>query len=292
MKTKQNIFFWIDQLDLSTAKQVLFLEWKYGKEIALICYCFTHAIRVHSQVQNPFWFHSLVYMLISTFGGGIIGAFILGTKPPILANDLLVPVASVAWYIVHCVPNNWGRKILLLPVVKEIRIFLCELQRANSCVNMVIAANKYFVEPSKYYPTAMVGPILCGTLSSVSGGFFPLNKGLQPIEKTVPWNIQCAFMSATFYHLMINDKHILGSAARNLFFGIHITADRARLMCVFLFSSVSLIQSWQGPNFNPFRPIHKILYQVLKLPRPAEESSQCSKKNFDEQRSRPKLKNF
>jgi hypothetical protein len=83
--------------------------------------------------------------------------------------------------------------------------------------NIVALAFKVLPANGDFYPIPIVGPIIVGTTLGSFSAFMPLDKGLSPIANGCPWAVQGAFMTATFYHLMINDvSGPLGNGLRSL----------------------------------------------------------------------------
>ena len=47
-----------------------------------------------------YWFHSLVLVVLSCFGGGTVGPILLGRPSAPIANDLSIPMCILLWYMV------------------------------------------------------------------------------------------------------------------------------------------------------------------------------------------------
>mmetsp|Transcript_8579 Transcript_8579/g.11268 ORF Transcript_8579/g.11268 Transcript_8579/m.11268 type:complete len:440 (-) Transcript_8579:6-1325(-) len=245
------------------------METPYVQELGLFCFSLSNALRARGALGDAFWMHSLVFFFLTTFGGSTVVGIVLGGPPGFLTNDKTVVVASLAWYLANYCPGDLFKKASAAPVSKELIVFFKETFRANGCVSTVIKANQYFAA-TKYYPTPIYGPIMCGILGSNAGGFFPPSRGLATIEKGVSWNIQCAGFCGALYQFLVNDSFVIGSILRGLMFGGNPQPQTVRLICIFVFTSVALVQSHLGPHFNPFTPIHKVLYKVTNIPKQEE----------------------
>ncbi|CAM9374970.1 unnamed protein product [Heterosigma akashiwo] len=161
------------------------MDWTYGYEIGLFCFCFSNAQRVKKELPNAHWFESLVYFMITTFGGSCTVGLVTAGSPGFLKNDILPLMGTLAWFLAVYGPGDFPDHFASMPGVKEVLIFLKELFRGNGCINTVKQANMLF-KATKYYPTPITGPIVCGILGSNAGGFFPPSRGLKAIENGYP----------------------------------------------------------------------------------------------------------
>lgn len=133
-------------------------------------------------------------------------------------------------------------------------------------INMVSLANSTLTA-SAYYPIPLFGPILAGTLISSMGLFIPFTKGMHAIEKNTPWAIQAAFMSALFYHLMVNDtKGVLGIGLR----AIVGTYSQSTVTMIISFCQILHLELQYiiSPDLNLFTPLHKLLYMIFQVEGP------------------------
>ena len=63
--------------------------------------------------------------------------------------------------------------------------------------------------PTPYYPTPMLGPILLATLLGNMRGF--VQEGFHGyIKSGMPYKFQNGFFCATFYHAVVNDSGFIG----------------------------------------------------------------------------------
>ena len=112
----------------------------------------------------------------------------------------------------------------------------------------------------------MWGPIAIGTIAGSMGAFLPFDKGLAPIASAVPWAIQGAFFSTVFYFLNVHDP-----TYKEWMSGMGVlptTAMAHTTVQLFLTTTLCLQEAYLGPNFNPFGPVHYVLYRVFLIPPP------------------------
>jgi hypothetical protein len=63
-----------------------------------------HTVRARQNGTKPYyWLHSYVLVLLSGFGGGILTPLFLGQPSMMLANNLLVLLSALAWFLTHYV---------------------------------------------------------------------------------------------------------------------------------------------------------------------------------------------
>ena len=96
--------------------------------------------------------------------------------------------------------------------------------------------------------------------------YLPFDKGLSPIAGSVPWATQGAFLSTVFYFLNVHDPTwkawLAGMGARPTTAMVHTT------VILFLTSTICMQEAYFGANFNPFGPVHYVLYKVFLIPPP------------------------
>ena len=51
----------------------------------------------------------------------------------------------------------------------------------------------------------IIGPLIAGTLGGCGGGFMPLNKGLDPLEKGTNWRIGSGLVNSLWLHLSMQN---------------------------------------------------------------------------------------
>lgn len=178
-------------------------------------------------------------------------------------NDVLVPLVCLCWYSVHF--TRFGGWIQSSTVGKHVLVCLFEIYRASSVLK-VVSQVAIDIPAGPFYPIPLVGPILVGTLSGSMGAFMPPDRGISFLASGVPLNLQTTLIACTFYHLAANDPHLIGAYLRGLPF-LHLSeSHNLRAFTVFFFVAMAFLSLMKGPDYNPFAPIHKFLYNFLGIP--------------------------
>jgi len=238
----------------------------YVTETALGCHVINATMGVHASFigkPKPYWLHSLVLVVLTGFGGGIIGPLLIGKPSFIMINDLIIPLCVMCWYSIHCLGLY---NILNWKPVKIVWSLYLAILRAHSAMD-VVNLSFTVLKPGPYYPVPLVGPVLCSTLTGCLGGFMPLDKGLLPIFKSTSWIVQSAFLSAAYYYFMIKDTTgIIGVTMRNVFG--HQSERWVALTIIYLHMASIVLQIVFDPQANLFTPVHKLLYLVFQVQGP------------------------
>jgi hypothetical protein len=191
-----------------------------------------------------------------------------GRTPVIFVNDVLVPLVCLSWYLVHFTRVG---PILQSSPLKFVLVGLFEIYRSASIIKTVgqVATD---IPPGPYYPIPLVGPILVGTLSGSMGAFMPPDRGISFLASGVPLNLQTTMLACAFFHLAAHDPHLVGAYLRGLP-GLRLNEpENLKALTVFFFVAMAFISLIKGPDYNPFAPFHRTLYQVLGIPHsPATE---------------------
>ncbi|CAM9795470.1 unnamed protein product [Ectocarpus sp. 4 AP-2014] len=256
---------------MENAVDFLTQNWEYGAEVCLAAFALFHSARVRKIEKDSgkqmFWAESLVMTYMMAFGGGILAPFLLGKPPVMFVNDLIVPLVAVCWFV----SNRAEGPIFALintPIMKQVILVLSEVFRANSMCGIVVLSNS-ILKPGKHYPIALWGPILLGTVGGCGGLFLPLDKGLKGLKNGAPWPLQSAFYGSMFFNLFVYDPNVgpyLRDAAALFLDGDLVVQGRAIVagfLCV-----VALAQTLISPAFNPFTPVHNVVYTVTGVPNP------------------------
>jgi hypothetical protein len=223
----------------------------------------TRVLELNAGKPALYWLHSLLMVLLSGFGGGFVTPLLIGKPSSPITNDLILPISFLVWYLVHYVGLH---KFFMWLPMRLIWSLGLGLFRMNSCCNIVDQANE-ILKPGPYYPHPIVGPIFTGTAMGCVGQFFPLDKGLSPVEKGTPWAMQGAFLSATIYQIMVYDtKGFVGDAARATF-GTHSKED-IRVFLASMHMVTLVAQAVLSQDFNLFAPVHKVLYFLTQINEP------------------------
>jgi len=224
-------------------------------------------MRVRPSAQHS-WLHHLVLVFLTGFAGGTIIPMFFGRTPVIFANDVLVPLVCLSWYLVHFTRAG---PILQSSPLKYVLVGLFEIYRAASILKTVgqVATD---IPPGPYYSIPLVGPILVGTLSGSMGAFMPPDRGISFLASGVPLNLQTTLLACAFFHLAAHDPHLVGAYLRGLP-GLRLNEpENLKALTVFFFVAMAFISLIKGPDYNPFAPLHRFLYHLLGIPHsPATE---------------------
>eukprot|EP00752_Nemacystus_decipiens_P001933 g1862.t1 len=257
---------------MDTVVDFLTQKWDYGPEVCLAAFALFHSARVRKIEKDSgkhlFWAESLVMTYMMAFGGGILAPFLLGKPPVMFVNDLIVPLVAVCWFV----SNRAEGSIFALintPLMKQVILVLSEIFRANAMCGIVVLSNSV-LKAGKHYPIALWGPILLGTIGGCGGLFLPLDKGLQGLKKGAPWPLQSAFYSSAFFNLFVYDPNVgpyLRDAAGYILEGDDLVVKGKALVAGFL-CACAIAQTVMGETFNPFTPVHNVVYTVTGVPNP------------------------
>ena len=132
---------------------------------ALGCNCINAALAVYSsQLKNNgkkiYWLQSLVLVIITGFGGGIIGPMLIGKPSMITSNDNIIALCILWWYLVHNIPGVYYF-LSNYSIIKAIWTVGLGIFRTNAVIGVVVASNSVLTN-GPYYPIPLVGPIVAG----------------------------------------------------------------------------------------------------------------------------------
>lgn len=219
--------------------------------------------------KRLYWYHSLILSIFTSFFGGCISCMICMKPPIILTNELIIPGCILSWYLVQ---QLGCMQLFNRLTVKTVWIFFATIFRAHGVMNAVDMAAKAL--PSTSYPgVPLIGPIIVGIVMGTMGMFFPLDKGLSPISKGMPWALQAAILNAFFYHTLVNDQEgFVGTIVRGVL-GTH-SREAVRVVLVTYYVLSVQAQLWFNAETNFLTPVHKLLYLVFQVPGPGPETKQ------------------
>ena len=164
----------------------------YHAELRTFGQAFMGALAVRSNAnknKDMNWFHAFALTTIAAFGGGWFGFIWMG-KPTslITGGDVTLTITAIVFVMLTYTPMDIGYKIGNMLPVKIMMNSLAQLFRGLGMIGFINAASAE-VAPSKYYPTAVLGPVVYGTLLGNMGAFFL--KGFHGhLEKDIPWAFQ------------------------------------------------------------------------------------------------------
>ena len=242
----------------------------YAQEIMTFSQALNGAVYVYAaNTGKPlYWLHSLVLVLLVSFGGGIFIPPLFGKPSIIAANDSILPIVLVAWYLVF---NLGAFKYLSLPVVRAFHQFPVALYRTHSVIKTLKAAFGA-IPAGPYYPVPLFGPIIVSTIAGCLSGFVTAEKPLSPIHEGTPWTAQAAFMTATLYHFIVNDRHgPVGHFIRGVIGDYTESQVVAFIAAVQIINLVSMILF--SPDSNLLTPIHKVLYLIFQVNGPVTKKT-------------------
>jgi hypothetical protein len=271
---------WRTQVDpLMDMYQTLVMnKYPFANLLTLTCFIIMGGIncKIALGSKRLYWLHSMVLSVLGSFFGGTIVMICLGATPPIFTNDLMIPIAIAVWYALHQLDLL---DFLMFPPITLIWTTLSTCFRVHGTIRIVnLAAEK--IPASSYPGIAIVAPIVLGTVNGCGGMFFPLQKGLAPLEKGCPWPVQLPFFVAAVYHILINDREgPLGSFARDVI-GDHCPY-RVTLALVTFGLINNLTQAFFDASANLLTPFHKLLYLVFQVQGPELSEKYKRKGLFD-----------
>jgi len=147
------------------------------------------------------------------------------------------------------------------------RLFIHTVQGIIQFVK--IAHESFKDNPTPYYPTPMLGPILLATLLGNMRGF--VQEGLHGyIKNGMPYKFQNGLFCATFYHVVVNDSGFIGEYFRmviNLFPSMKLGLNNEKFAAVFVSFFMHVVGVLQmpdflGPNFSPFQKFGSLFSKV------------------------------
>ncbi|CAJ1960971.1 unnamed protein product [Cylindrotheca closterium] len=209
------------------------------------------------------FFHAFAMTTIAAFAGGWFTGLWMGKPTSMIASgDVNVTLAMIAFIIVNYTPFDIGYKIMTSLPATLVITSMAQMFRSMGTIGFIsVAANE--LKPSKYYPTAIIGPILYGALLGNMGGFF--KSGVEGyLANGIPWPFQNAFFIGTWFHLFVHDvEGPIGSTLRETVYtfvdprtlGLPDMDNRAfgiLVMNVFMqVTGIIMLPIFLGPAFSP-----------------------------------------
>jgi len=114
------------------------------------------------------------------YGGGTLCPILCGIPGVLVQNEVAVPMMVFAWSLssLGAVEAFLLRNPIGLAILSTtFEVFRCQVMMG--CAAMAVAN----LQPPKSYPVATVGPLICGMLGGIGGGFMPLSVGLEPPQQ-------------------------------------------------------------------------------------------------------------
>lgn len=189
---------------------------------------------------------------------------LLGYRPFVFANDAALPLCMAAWWCAHYCP---GKLFLRLNEFKAVQCFLAFIFEVTRTNVILIWLNRAHIAcvASKYYSIPIWGPIISGTVAGCFGSVSI--KGLDLFKTEMPWLVQGAFYASVYYHLMVYDPNVK-SFVDDLDGDMKLSGNPeiAHVTCSLFLGLTLMIQTLiEKPDFNPFAPVHQVLYKVTNI---------------------------
>lgn len=232
----------------------------YHAELRTFGQAFMGAMAVRSGAnknKDMNWFHAYASTTIAAFGGGWFGFMWMGKPTSLITGaDVTLTLTAIAFVLMTYTPMNIGYELGRMLPVKILMNSWAQLFRGLGMIGFINAAAAE-VAPSKYYPTAVLGPVLYGTLLGNMGAFF--QKGFHThLEKDMPWAFQNGLVVGLFYHLYTHDiEGMVGISLRSAIqsTGIQGTLDDKLFATIVVTAFMQLagmlmLPEFYGPSFN------------------------------------------
>ena len=149
--------------------------------------------------------HGFVLCVLLCYGGSTLAAIVCGNPVVFVTNEALVPTVAFTWAVVYMMPG------LFLAFARDTNvgsIFIStafEIMRCHVGINCARMANATLKAGA--YPVPVIGPLVAVLLGACGGGFFPLDKGLKPLEAEFNWRIASTTLNAVFLQLALFDPY-------------------------------------------------------------------------------------
>jgi hypothetical protein len=220
--------------------------------LCIFGYALAVAIAVAKANKDINWFKGAALSILMSYGGGTMVPILLGIPGVLVQNEVAIPAALVAWTVASSSmfdslartawktsPMLWYASMAAMSIAYE--VFRCQVMMG--CAAMAVNTLK----PPKSYPVATVGPLLCGMLGGIGGGFMPLSVGLEPITGGLNWRIRSAFFFSVWMRMLLDpttSPYLVGvmPALAN--------AAAGRAMGIAVMAAVPLV-SMAMPSFQP-----------------------------------------
>jgi len=135
------------------------------------------------------------------YGGGTLCPILCGIPGVLVQNEVAVPMMVFAWSLssLGAVEAFLLRNPIGLAILSTtFEVFRCQVMMG--CAAMAVAN----LQPPKSYPVATVGPLICGMLGGIGGGFMPLSVGLEPLNNGPNWRISSAFCFSVWMRVLMD----------------------------------------------------------------------------------------
>lgn len=216
------------------------LAWLFW--VCLIGYCAANCTAVLNASPKIRFVHGLVLLTMNSYGGSTIAAILCGQPVPFVVNEKLIAGLVGTWVVAYTLPGL--PKMIKNTAVGSILISVCfETIRCHvmmNCQAMALGVLKAgWLSASLGASVPVVGPIIAGAIGGCGGGFFPLDKGLKPLEAETAWRVTSGFYGAAWLTLL--HPSLYGSAAAK-YFPLLADASWVRFCVISFFVLAPLVQ--------------------------------------------------
>ncbi|CAM9739825.1 unnamed protein product [Ascophyllum nodosum] len=268
-------------------RYILLLRWPFAGHAYLIS--LVTSAHVNARGGKPRFEGRLFPMFMTAFlattGSGIVGPMIMRDPPLFLENDRLV-TCIILFFFFAIVFDPYVVRFIKTPLIWNAMTLLQTTSRMTKiCLIIDYSMNKF--QPSSYYPIPLFGPILIGLARGIGGSLVPGDKGLKSIRKDLPWKVQLCFTVAVFYHIVANDNYIIGGMVRGVLGLEDASREDVRLIAVAYGFVTSVIQMCFVSDFNPFAPVHKVIYNVTGFEKPPMIAAAMEQEREQEDAAKP-----
>jgi len=217
--------------------------------VCLVGYCAGNCAAVLNASPKIRFVHGLVLLTLNSYGGSTIAAIICGQPVPFMVNEKLIVGLVGTWVVCFILPGL--PKMIKGTSVGSLLISICfETLRCHvmmNCQAMALSVLKAgWLSASLGATVPIIGPIVAGAIGGCGGGFFPLDKGLKPLEAETAWRVTSGFYGAVWLTLL--DPSLYGKTAATYF---PLLADWSWVrFCVISFFVVSPMMQMLVPNLS------------------------------------------
>ena len=67
-----------------------------------------YSLQAKNEGKKLYWLHSLILVVITGFGGGIVGPLLIAKPSVIVANDSIFTMCFLWWYITHHISGSYA----------------------------------------------------------------------------------------------------------------------------------------------------------------------------------------
>jgi len=187
---------------LGTLKSVALFEGEFSWVfwVCLVGYCAGNCAAILKANKDIRFVHGLVLLILNSYGGSTIAAILCGQPVPFMVNEKLLVGLVGTWMVAFMLPGL--PKMVKGTAAGSVLISVCfEVLRCHVMINChkmamgVLSAGWLGAVP-------VIGPVIAGTVGSCGGGFFPLDKGLKPLQAETAWRVTSGFYGALWLTLM------------------------------------------------------------------------------------------